>query len=364
MMKILPILIGSISLLFSLSLGAESESRPYRLINADKLFVDRLEDEYLTRLAGNVHFFYGETEFFSDQAELYEVRKIAKLFGNVKVVDDSLTITADQVEYLRQIEQLVLTGNVLIIEEHEDETERTFRAERGQYLREARQIYAYNDIYFHDERDRVNGYCNYLNYDLNSGYGFITNNPRIEVEGEQPLTITAEKMEFYRDFNRLAASFDVHTFYEEYEVTSDFLLFFVDDEYAVFLGEPEFKSEMAFAVAEKFYLYFEDRKIKSATLENNCLTYFANKEGGDKNSSIDCTLMELLFVDGKISEMQAFDNVKSHYVNESADRDHFTNYAESDKLIVTINDDNEIESVVFHGRVQGRYKFSDKYIDR
>jgi len=363
-MKILLIWIGSFFMLLCFSLAAESDLRPYRLINADKLFVDRLEDEYLTRLNGNVHFFYGDTEFFSDQAEIYEVSRIARLFGNVKVVDDSLRMNADQVEYQRQIEQLLLIGNVLIIEEHDDGTERTFQAERGQYLREARQIYAYNDIYFHDERDRINGYCNYLNYDLKSGYGFITNNPKIEIEGEQPLTITAEKMEFYRDFNRLAASFDVRTIYEEYEVTSDFLLFFVDDEYAVFLGEPEFKAEMATAVAEKFYLYFEDRKIKSATLENNCLTYFANKEGGEKNSSIDCSLMELLFVDGKISEMQAFGNVKSHYVNEAADRDHFTNYAESDKLIITFNTDNEIESVVFHGRVQGRYRFSDKYIDR
>ena len=79
-MKILPILTGSVLLLLSFTiLRAEQELRPYRLVNADRLFVDRLENEYLTRLNGNVHFFYGETEFFSDQAEIYEEQKLVRM---------------------------------------------------------------------------------------------------------------------------------------------------------------------------------------------------------------------------------------------------------------------------------------------
>lgn len=364
-MKSYRILIGSIVLLQAVLLaGKDSDLRPYRLINADKLYIDRVADEYLTRLDGNVHFFYGETEFFSDQAEIYDVQKIARMFGNVKVVEDSLTLYADQAEYLRLEEQIILIGNVFIREEHEDGTERTFQSDRGQYLREERKIYAFNNILFYDQRENLTGTCHYLDYDLESGYGFITNDPQIEVIAEENLLISAERIEFYRDFNRLAASFDVRTEYEDYLVTSDFLLFFLDDEYAVFLGEPKLIADLADAEAERFYLYFDDRKIKSATLENDCLVFFAVKEGGEKNSRIDCSLLELYFSEGKISEMHAFENVKSLYVSESSDESHFANYAESNKLIVTINPDNEIESVVFSGRVRGHYKFSGKMIDK
>ncbi len=364
-MKSFPILIGSLLLLsFAANLEAERELRPYRLINADKLFVDRVEDEYLTRLNGNVNFFYGDTEFFSDQAELYEVKKIARLFGNVKVVEDSLTLYADLVEYHRITEEIFLTGSVYIREDHNDGTERIFRSDKGEYHREGQKIYAFDNIFFHDEREQINGYSQYLDYDLASGYGFITGDPKIVVVGEEDISISGQRIEFYRDFNRLAASFDVLTVYEEYTVNSDFLLFFMDEEYAVFLGEPALQSDFADARADKFFLYFEERKIASALLEDNCEVFFAAKEGGEKENRINCSLMELYFEEGKISEMQAFDNVKSFYVSAAAERDYFNNAAQSEKLTVKINRDNEIESVVFRGRVTGKYRFSDKIIDR
>ena len=45
-----------------INLLAEEELRPYKLINADKLTITKVEEEYITNLVGNVHFFYGETE--------------------------------------------------------------------------------------------------------------------------------------------------------------------------------------------------------------------------------------------------------------------------------------------------------------
>ncbi|MCK4312745.1 MAG: hypothetical protein KAW88_08440, partial [Candidatus Cloacimonetes bacterium] len=59
-----------IFLLFSNMLFSDkNELRPYRLINADTLIVNKINEEYVTDLIGNVHFFYGETEFFSDFAK-------------------------------------------------------------------------------------------------------------------------------------------------------------------------------------------------------------------------------------------------------------------------------------------------------
>ena len=51
-------------LLFSdILFSDENDLRPYKLINADTLIVNKINEEYVTDLIGNVHFFYGETEF-------------------------------------------------------------------------------------------------------------------------------------------------------------------------------------------------------------------------------------------------------------------------------------------------------------
>ena len=49
------------------------EVKPYQIINADKVVSTReTNDEYITNLTGDVHFFYGETEFYADLAQIFE----------------------------------------------------------------------------------------------------------------------------------------------------------------------------------------------------------------------------------------------------------------------------------------------------
>lgn len=366
----------------------EQELRSYRLINADYLLIDLIEDEYVTRLQGNVNFFYGDTEFYADEAEIYEEQKIARLIGNVQVFEDSLSLFADEVDYFRLTEELELRDDVFIQEDHADMTVRTFTSDRARYHREEQRLYTFENSIFIDERDSVKGMCNYLDYDLDSGYGFVTDEPVVVFMREDTLSVAAERIEFYRDFNRLAASFDVRTIYtlypetdEEsletpysaeadttdrikpvvYKINSDFLLFFLDDEYAVFIGQPYLHSNSADAKAERFYVYFKEEKINAATLENNSEIFFAIEEDGEKNSLITADLVELKFTSGNISSMDAFGNVDSRYIEDEGG-DVIINEASSEGLSVIFNLNNEIENIIFNGNVKGLYKFPRRII--
>ncbi len=359
------ILTGSLLMLLLSSAGAGTgELRPYRLINADKLILEMKNDEYYSHLIGNVNFFYGDTEFFADRAELYEIQKIARLFGNVSVIEDTLTLYADRIEYKRLEEHINLYDNIKIIETHADSTVRSFFADQAQYMRNEEKIIAVDNVSFYDERDKISGYCHYLDYDLEKGYGFITQQPSIVFAGEDSLTISSEKIEFYRDFSRVAASFNVETVYTDYQVLSDFLLVFTEDDYAVFLGEPQYFSEFADASAEKIYLYFEDRTIKDALLENDCKILFRTDTNGEKNSELYSDTVSLLFNDGKVSGMKAKGSVRSTYRTQPGSKESFINYAESDSLVIGFDSDNEIENINFFGNVKGKYYFSDKSIER
>ena len=127
-------------------LYAEEELRPYKLINADKLIINKMEGEYVTNLFGNVHFFYGETEFYSDKADIFELQKIVRMQGNVKVYEDTLSLIADKVDYFRKTERLLLRGNVLATETHSDSTIRTFEAEEVEYFRNSREFFANENV--------------------------------------------------------------------------------------------------------------------------------------------------------------------------------------------------------------------------
>jgi lipopolysaccharide assembly outer membrane protein LptD (OstA) len=363
------ILFGSILLFFFLSeaMPENRELRPYRLINADQLNIDLVstpelsESEYLTKLSGNVHFFYGETEFFADRAEIYEIQKIVRMFGNVRVFDDSLSLYADEAVYKRLDEELVLNGNVNIHEDHQDGTKRTFYSDEGQYLLEQQLIYAFQNIEFYDERENIRGYSHYLEYRIDEGYGLVLDEPRIYIAAEDTLSITAEQIEFYRDYNRIAATFNVETEYDEYRIESDFLLLFTEEEYALFIGEPRLVSDMVDARAESFYIYFEDRKIKSVTLENDTEMLFSAKKEGAKTNKINSVMIDMFFTEGNVERLHAYNNVRSYYTSDDVSRDKFINYANSDDLFIKMNDENEIESIAFSGKVSGNYLFSDEY---
>ncbi|HPR18865.1 MAG TPA: LptA/OstA family protein, partial [Candidatus Cloacimonadota bacterium] len=246
--------IGSLILLiFCICLSAaESDLRPYKLVNADSMIVKKVNDEYVSNLKGNVHFFYGETEFFTDYADIYEEQKVAKMAGNVKVYDDTLSLFAQRMEYNHINEILRLFDHVFAQETHADSTIRTFEADRAVYRRREREFHAYDDVKSYDERENVHGSCGKLSYYMERGYGYLIMQPHLVMSGKDTLEITAEKIEYFQEYEKVVANFDVVTQSNEFRMNSDFLLYFNQEEKAVYLGNPRFSSDYADARAVEF----------------------------------------------------------------------------------------------------------------
>lgn len=98
--------IGSLLLLILLPLWGKNKAEELRVIHSDKLYLNKVQDEQILELYGNVHFWYGETEFHSNRAMIFDKQKIARLDGNVKVNNDSLALKADSLTYYRIPDQL------------------------------------------------------------------------------------------------------------------------------------------------------------------------------------------------------------------------------------------------------------------
>ena len=220
------------------------ELQSYKLINADTLIVQNINDEYISNLIGNVHFFYGETEFFADKADIYEQQKIVRLWHNVRVYEDTLSLLADKVNYFRKTEKLFLDNNVKI-EEIGENSHRIFKADFAKYFRNENILYATNQVSFLDLNENIVGNCGKLTYLITDNYGYLTESPKICFTEKDTFSIVAEKIEYFGKNKKITATFNVKTFTNEIEINSDFLLYFSAENKAIYQGQPKMFSEFA-----------------------------------------------------------------------------------------------------------------------
>ncbi len=355
------LLLFTVVLTMIFELHAEEELRPYRLINADKLIINKIEGEYITNLFGNVHFFYGDTEFFSDKAEIFELQKIVRMHGNVKVYEDTLSLHADNVDYFRKKERLFLYGDVLAKETHKDSTIRTFKAVEVEYFRNTRELFAKKNVITYDERENMHGTCGELKYFMNDGYGYLIKEPVLSIAKKDTISISAEKIEYFKDYKKVVATFNVKTFSKEFIMSSDFLLYFADEEKAVYLGEPKFASDLADAKAIEFRIFFEEQKIKKAILLDSCYVQFSEAKDQSKKSWAIADLMEFNFEEGNITFCEAKGNVNSYFQQETIESRNFSaNNAQGEHLIIEIDGQNKITRISMKDKVHGIYKFKHK----
>jgi lipopolysaccharide export system protein LptA len=355
-------LIGSLFLLFIILLNAErQELRPYRLINADTLFIEKVKEEYVSFLKGNVHFFYGETEFFSDRAEVFEKQKITKLIGNVKVFDDTLSLRAHKADYFRNDDVLHLQKDVFVREDHVDGSYRTFEAQKVKYDRKNRHLFATDHVRAFDEKEHFKGVCGELTYDIENGYGYLIKKPIISIAKNDSMSISAEKIEYFHEFKKIAATFNVITKAKDFEVKSNFFLYFSQEEKGIYLGEPKFYSEFADASAREFQIYFEDEKIKKAILIDFCKILY-KMEGGDKKENwVTSDEMKIDFEAGELTHATAIKNVNSYYFQPKKEKNDLAiNVMKGEELVLFLNDNNKIDTIKVKRKISGKYKFEHK----
>ncbi|MCD4819958.1 MAG: hypothetical protein K8S23_14840 [Candidatus Cloacimonetes bacterium] len=353
------ILIGSFFILILSFLNGESqELRPYKLINADTLFINKINEEYITFLTGNVHFFYGETEFYSDKAEIFEKKKISKLIGNVEVYDDTLSLFSDQAEYFRIPDLLKLNGDVFVKEVHTDSTIRTFNAEFVDYDRKNSNIHTWKNVRVYDEKEDFRGFCGESFYYLEKNYGYLIKNPYCYVSGEDSLKISAQKIEYFKDYKKIVGSFDVDTYSQDFQVTSNFLLYFSEENKAIYLGNPILYSEFADAKAKEFQLFFDEENITKAILNDSCKISYKLEENGIKENWVTSDKMEIFFRDNKLNRCLAFDNIDSFYIQEKIDdKDYTENKVTGSNLVISFDLEDKVENIFLTNRVNGVYKF-------
>ncbi|MFO7659943.1 MAG: OstA-like protein [Candidatus Cloacimonadaceae bacterium] len=349
-------------LITSLALTAQTSSagEDFRLIHSDKLFLNKVNGENILELNGKVHFYYGDTEFRSHQAIIFEKQKIARLIGNVRVRNDTLNTVADSISYYRITEFMNLGGNIIITEQKTAGVFNQMAADFGSYDKLNDVISARGNVRALSAKDKARASANLAHWDRKNGYAYLLENPQLWSEDRDTLYIRSERMEFFDDDRKVIATFDVLAQSKDYTATSDFLLYFLKDEKAIFQGEPKFTSGFADATAGEFYLFFKEKKLYMAELKDSCVVWFAEEKGKPKTNWVKADFISMNITDDNLDDFEAENKVTYFYQQEQeGKKDFFSNSASGSFLSATFGEDGKLESMMMKQGVKGTYIFEN-----
>jgi len=335
------------------------EQRQYRLINADQLQMNKYMNEYVTNLRGNVVFYYGKTQFKADQAEIFEQQKTVILRGNVRIKEDTLTFYADNAYYYRNDECLKSFGRVKVREDHKDNTYRELSAHQMDFYRTRGDLYATDNVKMFEQKDNIHAASGYAEYNVKSGYGYLIRKPLIwQKTKDDSLSISAEKIEFFKESGKMIASFDVVSKSKDMNSKSDFLVYYINEGKAVYFGKPMLFSEFGDAQAENISVYFKDNIIKEAILQDSCKIAFSEEKGKEKKNWVSGNQIFVNWENEKLNRIFVKENVKSYIWQDQKKKQlPMNNYATAKELEILFDGSQKVEKINLKTQVKGKYAF-------
>ena len=346
-------------LLLFLPLAAKKKGEEeFRLVHSDKLFMTKMENEQVLELNGNVHFFYGEVEFLCRNALILDKQKIARLSGNVIVKNDSLTLEADTLAYYRIPDLMNLGGRITATERTKEGIYRWMKSNFATYDKKNEVLTAWSRVRGFDYQENARVKCGYAQWDRRNGYALMLDEPYLTSGIEDTLAVAAEKMEYFESERKLIATFNVQVDRGEFQTTSDFLIYFLEEEKAIFTGEPKFVSDFAAAKATEFHLYMKERELVKAELIDSCHIDFAEERLGEKKNKVDADLITLDFLNEQLRKFVAEGTVSYFYQQEETEKkDFMINSATGLYLQANFHEDSKLQNMQMRTNINGKYVF-------
>ncbi|MCK4357485.1 MAG: hypothetical protein KAW92_01840 [Candidatus Cloacimonetes bacterium] len=357
-------LLGKIFILFlicllRINLYAIEQSFHYILKNADLVKIDKVINDTITTLTGNVNLIYNDIEFFADIVQIFQKDKIVKLTGNVKAIDDTLEAGAKQATYFHKKNELFLKKDAYFYENSKQERLKGIHADRINYFRNNRKVNADGNIFAQDFLENVYITCGQFQYNINKGYADARNEPVLTFERERIIKVLSKQMEFFVDEHKFTATYDVKIEMKESYALGRFLIYFQEDNKAVLLGNPQFYSNISDASAEEFQIFFIEESIDKLYLIKNAEIHFKNKDQEEKSNFIYAKKIMLDLNNEKLSYMNAEDVDKSQLEQSKTNKDDFyINKLKTKGFEVFFDNDENIEKVVATQDIKGIYKFA------
>jgi hypothetical protein len=184
-------------------------------------------------------------------------------------------------------------------------------------------------------------------------------NPRLRSGVADTLYIKADKIEFFDAERKIVATFNAEVKSQGYLVNSDFLIYMINEEKAVFTGRPSFLSDYAKASANEFYLYLKERKLQRAELQDSCRVSFSEERGGIQDNWVTGGFISIGFREEAIKEFTQKMRWSITTSGGEGQTRPLCQHGQGYFLEAKFNDDNKLELMRMARGVKGSYKFQN-----
>ena len=345
------------TLCFSSTLLSKEDNRHYILKNANLVKIDKIENDTITTLKGDVYLIYNDIEFFADNAQIFQKDRKVKLFGNVRAIDDTLEAGAQKATYFHKNAILKLEKDAYFIENSSDTLLKKVTADFIEYQKDNKKVHALNNIIATDFIEGVVCTCGKFRYDMETDYGLARENPVLTFQRDNELKIYSKQMELFAKDKKLTATYDVKVETQDTYATSNFLIYFNDQEKAVMLGNPQFKSSLSIATAEEFQVFFKDEKIHELLMVKNAVIHFKEEESIGKENYLYAEKVLMKINNDKLTYLHAQDVSRSFFEQRNGE-DILINKLATLQLQVFFDEGEKIKTIIAEDDIKGTYTFS------
>jgi lipopolysaccharide export system protein LptA len=271
----------------------------------------------------------------------------------VEFFDSPRTLLSDEVNYNEFTQELTANNNVRIYQDT-----LSISCQRAKYLSGLKQGYLFDDVKI-KERSRnllLTGQFGFFDHEKN--YARVTGDP-VLTERDSTLTeiteVKGDTVEFFGEENRARVSRNVVIVREGLVATGSRVDYFTKDKYAELVGNPEALQNEDEISGDTMRMYFEGEKLKFVEVIGHAVaTSPADSGFSDPKNRLEGKQMRIWLKDQKIDSVLVEGNAIANYFIREKTQRKGKDETSGDKLLVFF-DKNKISKIRVVGGTKGQY---------
>jgi len=324
-----------------------------RLLRARELRQEETAQGEVAYLVGDVKMIQDSLTIWCDEAHHKRKLKRLELFGDVVMVDPEKRLKADQVVYYEDSRRSLARGHVELTRDSVVLTSR-----QGQYDERNSLASFEQDMRIHDLRRDIVLTGRVGTYNTKREMGRVPIDPvltRYDSTGTEEAHITGLDMEYDAEKGFATVRDSVKLAWHDVRGSCDLLTYYPDLQKAQMIGTPKVLRERDEAVGDTIWLYVTEGALDSAVI-------IGHAEALTPSDSTDAAPLSTLkgerivmdFVDGKVDRMQSDGQAIGVYHIFEKGEDKGSNKVSGDRVTLLMGEDG-LKDVIVVGDTEGKF---------
>jgi len=313
-------------------------------------------DRRVTNLIGDVKIVQETMTMWGDEGVYTGPTDEAVLSRNVRIVDQGWEVTCDEARYSRTTGHAWLTGHVVA-----RDSVSTLTADKLFYNRLTERTEAFGNVTVTNKDEGFTASGRHGLYFRGRGEAIIDQEPRLTVDPDQPepVTIVSDTMRVYPDSSRALAYYRVKIIKGNTVTQCDSAVLYDDAQRAELYGHPLAKQENVSMAGNMMALHYNDDEVYRIDIGGDAEIRETQKDSlvVGRDSWIQGDAMSLFTNENHVDSILVQKNARSEYF-PAGDRKVESNFVGGDEMFFRFEKDS-LSYVRVRGHASGVYRYID-----